>query len=518
MRSGHVSSDRLGEAAQHASLDSLRVAEKAHVEGCDKCKELYASYRLTDRLLAASWRQAAVPAAVLEQKRIRTGLFGFLDGFELSLSPRSLVPAALALSLVVLVAVGVLLPQLMPVANPAASSSRSATAFTPTLSSSASDAYDASGSPSGSPTVQQSGSDKTPGSGTSKTPVKSTVPTPETPTNLARLPGWPVAWAPDGAHLLASSGSGWTTQRQIQVLDSSGRLVGSFSADSATWVDSNTIAAASHGKGPGGSTKINLLNLSGHVSATLPGNYMDGAGSSGAVLLGSGTGLVAIASKGDWGQSQSTFVIWNGNSVGSSHAGMPIAFSQDGKQLALLHPSSGPGGSSSGWLEVVSVPGLQTIVSYSHTTLRVSDQGSGPGYAPDAAFSPDGNWLFASGTLVDLSRGSTTRVGEGGWLPDGTLLTSNGGSVLRWQGAHSTPDARFTAGGSVVTSRHGDVVEYFTDARTPLLLTAGGTVRQLKLSGVSSLDDAQLSPSGGAIAFTGRNTTGGKVTDVARLN
>jgi predicted anti-sigma-YlaC factor YlaD len=73
MRSGHVSSDRLGEAAQHASLDSLRVAEKAHVEGCDKCKELYASYRLTDRLLAASWRQAAVPAAVLEQKRIRTG-------------------------------------------------------------------------------------------------------------------------------------------------------------------------------------------------------------------------------------------------------------------------------------------------------------------------------------------------------------------------------------------------------------------------------------------------------------
>ena len=28
MRSGHVSSDRLGEAAQHASLDSLRDAER----------------------------------------------------------------------------------------------------------------------------------------------------------------------------------------------------------------------------------------------------------------------------------------------------------------------------------------------------------------------------------------------------------------------------------------------------------------------------------------------------------
>jgi hypothetical protein len=317
---------------------------------------------------------------------------------------------------------------------------------------------------------------------------------------------------------MAASGSGWTTERQIQVLDSSGRLTGSFNADSATWVDSDTIAAATHGKGPGGSTTISLLGLNGHVTATLPGSYMDGAGSSGAVLLGSGTGLVAIASKGDWGPSQSTFVIWDGSSVGSSHTGMPIAFSQDGTELALLHPSSGPGSNSSGWLEVVSVPSLNTIASYSHTTLRVANQGDGPGYAPDVAFSPDGKWLFASGTLVDLSRGSTTHVGEGGWLPDGTLLTSNGGTVLRWQGTRSTPDSRFTAGGSVVTSRHGDVVEYFTDTRAPLLLTAGGTVRQLELSGVSSLDDAQLSPSGAAIAFTGRNTTGGKVTDVARLN
>jgi hypothetical protein len=62
------------------------------------------------------------------------------------------------------------------------------------------------------------------------------------------------------------------------------------------------------------------------------------------------------------------------------------------------------------------------------------------------------------------------------------------------------------------------VVEYFADGRSPVLLTAGGTIRQLYLSGVASLGDAQLAPSGGAIAFTGRSTAGGKVTAVARLN
>jgi hypothetical protein len=527
MRSGHVSSDRLGEAAQHASLDSLRGAERLHVESCDHCKRLYAGYRLTDRLLSANWRQAVLPPSAMEQAPIRTGLLDYLRGLELNPGLRAAAPAALAVCLVALVAFGVLLPQLMPLPNPAASSGRSAVGLpTPSFGSSASAGYNptasAAGPVDGSPAAQQSsgsGPGATAGSGSGKTPNPTATSSPETASSPARLPGWPVAWAPDGAHLMAAGGSGWITQRQIQILDASGRLVGSFNADSASWFNSNTIAATSHGKGPGGFATLNLVGLNGHVTATLAGKYGDGGpGASGAVLLGSGTGLVAIASKGDWGQSQSMFVIWDGQSAGSSHAGMPIAFSRDGKKLAVLHPSSGPGSSSSGWLEILSVPGLNSIASYSHTTLRVANQGNGPGYAPDVAFSPDGNWLYAAGTLVDLSRGSTTRVGNGGWLPDGTLLTSNGGAVLRWQGTRSTPDARFASGGSVATSRHGDVVEYFADGRSPLLVTAGGTIRQLNLLGVASLGDAQLAPSGGAIAFTGRSTAGGKVTAVARLN
>lgn len=205
--------------------------------------------------------------------------------------------------------------------------------------------------------------------------------------------------------------------------------------------------------------------------------------------------------------------------MSAPHSGVPIAFSRDGARLAVLHPlgQSGPG-YVSGSLEVVAVPTLQTISSFSHTTLRVAGQSMGPGYAPDADFSPDGRWLYASGVLVDLSGGSTIRVGQGGWLPSGVLVTSSGGGVMRWQGANSTPDARFQAGGSIETSRHGDVIEFFDDGRPSLLLKADGTFEQLELPGVASLDGLLLAPNGGAVAIDGKGTSGGKVTAVAAMN
>ena len=512
-RSAHVSSDRLGEAAQHASFDGLRESERGHLETCEQCKGLYAGYRLTDRLLSANWRQTVLPPSALLANETDSSLAGIIG----SLRPRarSLVPVALALCLAALVAVAVLLPQLMPMPNSAADRSPSsavatqsfsptpvpATAVTPTLVA---------------PAPTGAGTGKTPGAVAVATPRPAATSAPEAPLTVVGLAGWPVAWSPDGAHLLASGGSGWTTQRQIKILNSSGKSSGSVTADSATWVDSNTIAIATEGKGPGSDT-ISLVNLSGHVIATMPGKYGASGGGTGAVLLGSGSGAVAVASKGGWGPAQSSFVIWDGKTVGQSHAGIPIGFSQDGKKLAVVHPSGGPGGSISGWLEIVSVPTLSTVVSYSHTSIHASTPGNGPGYGPEVSFSPDGNWLYVAGTLVDLSHGSTTHVGDGGWLPDGTLLTSSSGKVLRWQGTRSTPDTRFVAGGSVATSRHGEVVEFFGDGRTPLLLTASGIIRQLNLTGVASIDDAQLAPNGAAVAINGRGTKGGGITELARL-
>jgi hypothetical protein len=512
MRSAHVSSDRLGEAARHASLDGLRDHERSHFETCDECKALYAGYRLTDRLLSSSWRQTVLPAPAVSQQQTRSGVAGVLAA--LRPHARSLVPVALAFCLTALIAFGVLLPQLMPVPAPASERSPSGSVATQSFGSSVPSPTAATPTFVG-PQPSGAGSGKTPGGVAAATPTPVVSSTPESPVSVTGLSGWPVDWAPDGAHLLVSGSSGWTTQRQIKILSASGKSSGSFTADSATWFDSNTIAASVDGRGPGSGT-ITLVNLSGHVVATMPGQHGEGGGGSGAVLLGSGTGEVAVASTGGWGPTQSSFVIWDGQTVGPSHAGIPIGFSHDGKKLAVVHSSGGFGGGFSGWLEIVSVPSLSTVGSFTHTSIRTSSQGSSPGYGPEVAFSPDGNWLYASGTLVDLSHGSTVHVGDGGWLPDGTLLTSSGGKVLRWQGTHSTPDSRFEAGGSVATSRHGEVVEFFGDGRSPLLLTSSGTVRQLTLPGVVSIDDAQLAPNGAAVAISGRGTKGA-VIELARL-
>jgi hypothetical protein len=537
MAHGHVSSDQLGEAARHASLDGLREAERAHVEICEHCKRLYAGYRLTDRLLSSEWRQASLPAAVLEQGPTKVGVRGFLGGLSLGSGSRFLVPAALAACLIAFVGFGVLLPQLLSQPGPAASGSNN-----PAVSPSPSPALEptpdaASASPEStivtpdSSAGVESGDSPATGPGPVVTHGPTATPAPQPPVKLAALAGWPVAWAPDGGHLLIARGSGWTNQRQIQIRDSAGRLTGSFNADHATWVDSRTIAAATQGGGPGGggpgggkgpggaSATIQLIDLNGSVTGTIPGQYSEGGpASSGAILLGSGTGYLAIASQGGWGPAPSTFLLWDGHGLGAPYTGMPIAFSRDGQRLAVLHPGGGSGGANSqGWLDIVSVPALTSIASLSHTNVNIASQGAGPGYAPDAAFSPDGNSLLVSGTLVDLSRGSTTQVGEGGWLPDGTLLTSNGGVVSRWLGGHATPDARFLVGGSVEVSLHGDVVQYFGDHGPAQLLRANGTLQQLNLPGIASLDDVSLAPNGGAVAINGRGTDGSRVIGVAPL-
>jgi len=113
------------------------------------------------------------------------------------------------------------------------------------------------------------------------------------------------------------------------------------------------------------------------------------------------------------------FVIWDGQSAGSSHAGMPIAFSRDGKKLAVLHPSSGPGSSSSGWLEILSVPGLNSIASYSHTTLRVANQGNGPATHRTWPFSPDATGCTPPARSSIFREGRRPVSGTAGGCPTG---------------------------------------------------------------------------------------------------
>lgn len=530
--SGHVSSDRLGEAAQLGTLDFLRETERRHVQGCDQCRHLYGGYRLTDRLLAAGWRDVTLPPEAAARPSRRAAFADFVSGID----ARSLAPAAAAIGIVVLIGSALALPQLIPM--PAAGShspiaSRSAEPTSP---------WEApkTVSPSSSVQASETPGTETPGTKTpgTKTPGPSGGPgssSPSGPTpapsgspvkrslDVTKIAGSPIAWSPDSAHLLLW-GSG--SPRQLQIRDASGQLTGTAYADAAAWVDSSTIIVATHsssgskghgGGGTGGTGEtVSLINVSAHTTSTLSGKYPLSGSVANGMLLGSGSGELTIADQGGWGSPGWGFVLWNG-SLGNNHDGLPIAFSQDSGKLAILHPSSVSGGSVTGTLEILSVPSLEMSASFTHLTLRVGSGSLGSGFGFDAAFSPDGRYLLASGTLVDLSSGSSLQVGKGGWLPDGTLVTASDSGVLRWHGTHATADPRLPGLGTVETSRHGELIYFYGDSRPPLLLGTDGTLDALSLTGVRSIDSVLVSPNGRVIALDGRATDGSSITAVAAL-
>jgi hypothetical protein len=536
--SGHVSSDRIGEAARHGGIDFLREAESRHVAGCDRCRRLYAGYRLTDRLLAAPWRDVKVPPAALAWP----SRLGRLAGFVRGLDARSIAPAVAVIGILALIGAALALPQLVPVPPPAsthspiASVTASPSASAPAVSTVL--PY-GSGRPPQSPGAQTSGPG---GPGSSSAPGTTPVPTAggsagKATLAITKIGGLPIAWSPDGAYLLMwGPGSG----HALQIRDAAGHLIGTATADAAAWVSSSTIAIATHspiaspsaspsgpghrGKGgpgpssgvnPGGET-VSIIGLSGHQVATLPGSYAFGGGLAGGMVLGSGTGEFTIASQGGGGSYEWSFVLWNG-SVSAVQDGLPIAFSQDGHSLAVLHPLSVAGGAVTGWLEILAVPSMNPVSSFTHSILRVGSGSLGSPYGFDAAFSPGGGYLLASGTLVNLSNGSTVTTGKGGWLPDGTLVTASSAGLLRWQGTHSSLDPRFPGMGTVETSRHGELIYFYGNGRPPLLLDPDGSVDALTLSGVRSIGALLISPNGRAIAFDGRATDGSSITAVAGL-
>jgi hypothetical protein len=515
---GHVASDRIGEAAQHGTLDYLREPERLHVADCVKCQQLFAGYRMADRLLAAPWRQTTMPPAALAANTARGGLAGLLDGLADRVNPRSLAPMGLVLALVALVGAGFLLPQLLP-QTPVAQS-HSPIASTPTATSQSTDVGLIANTPAASPSPTGKGTE--PGGQSTAGPTQAPpagTPGPVGPEKLASLPGWPVAWSPDGAHLLVVRG-GYGAQ-QFQIRDAAGRLTGTVSAESATWVDSRSIAILTQTQGFGQGGTVSIVDTAGHLKGTLPGKYADSGGrfgSSGGFLVGSGTGELAIANESGR-QSGWSFVVWDGTAIGAPKAGVPLAFSADGSKIAILHPSGGPGGQggAGGSLEIAAAGTLRTLASFPRTSLRVEMESGGNGFGPDATFSPSGAYLLASGTLVDLSSGATVQAGDGGWLPDGTLLTSSGGAILRWHGMHSSPDSRFAAGGSIATSRHGEAVEFFNNNHTPLLMTTDGAVHSLILPGVSRIGDLLISPTGRVAAIDGSGPNGSPVAGLASL-
>ena len=439
IKSGHISTDRLGEAARLGGLSVLTAAERGHVEGCQSCHSLLGGYQLADRLLAAPWREVRVPASAQMKSR-----FG-LAGFELSVfghrPSRSLAPAAAVTAVLLMVGAALAMPQLVP--------------FGP---SSHSEIATRTKSPA-PPTAALSAVPSTAVS-PSEVPSSAAIPSGSSPTApivtelaVTAVGGSPLAWAPDGAHLLLwGAGNG----HLLQIRDAGGRLTGTITADAAAWVNATTIAVATrtpaaadpsatphgqgnNGNGPGNGNgnagganrgdTVSLINLSGQITTSLTADLAP-RGLANVMLLGSGSGELAISTSSPG--KRPVFYLWNGK-LSDGHDGMPIAFSADGGRLAVVQSSGISGPNVTGNLEILSVPSLSNAASFGRLVIHAGQGNLGSAFGFDAAFSPNRTSLLVSGTLVNLASGATSQVGRGGWLPE-TLVTPSGLGLRLWQG------------------------------------------------------------------------------------
>jgi hypothetical protein len=484
----HIPESRLTAIADLPLDHAPDPADTAHLAGCARCAARLGAHRRIAGRLAGVWAETHVARAIdtgapnaASRPRVRTAA---------QLSP------AIALGAVVLIAVGLVAPRLLfPGAAPGVSQ--------------------ASGSPSATASSQT-------------TPVPAT-PRPTIVPNAVDLTTDPMEWSPDGAYLIAgwpgSYGPGMPGNR-IQILDESGRVIGTHAGDDATWFDPNTVAVVTlTSPDKNNAARVTLIDTSGHDLRTLPGTFIEGADTTeqnGPMLFGSGRGELAILDASASSPSDWSFVLWDGEALSAPRAGIPLAWSDS--HLAVLLGQSTTGCCGTRWVqgsvEVLTIPDLRSEDLGTEVPGAFEAAGRPTVAEPvdtSASFSPDGRYLLSSGTVVDLRDGTSWIAGPGGWLPDNTLLAASGDQILRWQGSSGVPDPRFEPGGVPEVSRSGVVVECFPDRRPGLLVLLDGQVRNLTLPKIELLDSVMISPNGQVLAVTGEDLNSGYYVQLIRL-
>ncbi len=243
-------------------------------------------------------------------------------------------------------------------------------------------------------------------------------------------------WSPDGEHLAVLTWGGVFGSGRADILDLAGQTVGSFDAFEATWVDDTHLMSFVVTPNDTAQGTVASHSTDGTASASLPGTFGG--------ILGNGHGSVALMAPvtGSTMASDVGFRIWSAGQLGQSITGFgePVAWSPDGRLLALISESptggGGVGGPISGTLTVLEPVSGRVVLAHQFPDVRM-----------DVYLSPDDSKLATSGgTALDLSDGKTTQITARpqGWTADGSLVVVGGDQrVSLWTPTGTTvvPDA-----------------------------------------------------------------------------
>lgn len=283
-----------------------------------------------------------------------------------------------------------------------------------------------------------------------------------------------VEWSPDGRWFLLQTDSAvalfdGTTAEPLRSIEFSSST--DVDADAA-WLDSGRVVVANaqpQGVDLGdASANAFIASVSDAALTPVAVPVTSWFGESYASFVASGRGAVAFRTTNGSDESCEDrepcfrYRVWTPDGVSRERLGEPVAWSVDGSQLAVLRNDgrrdsgngAGPGGTT-GWLEIVSWPALEPVLSRRDLETEATIR-----------FSPDGSKLIAGSLgVVDIATGRTWRLADFAWKSHwdatGNLVTTTDdgdvvvldldGSIVQSRAglAHelvSTPDGRTQAG------------------------------------------------------------------------
>lgn len=318
-------------------------------------------------------------------------------------------------------------------------------------------------------------------------------------------------WSPDGRWLLVWEGppTGSSPDRQVSVEDAAGNVVRSFGGvdptsvtprSLAAWIDTRSFLFAR-----GGTIYLASVDSEGIVQLPLRG-IPQGA-------VSNGDGVVAAAT-GPGLDASTTYVTWSKeNGLSDVRPGAPIAWTPDGKRLAVWHWLSGSGPGTSGYIDVIDWPGGRSIAAL-HEDLGL----------PFARFDPSGRFLYDAAWVLDLSTASHLRipleglVGTPSWNSSSQLVfpSEADGTVAIVDATGSKVASLPKLGDSVAASADGSTLAFWFEQQPgPISLVTRSGTQRIDLPGPLTKPDPELSPNGSRLVVTVLNQNQSEVLLVA---
>jgi dipeptidyl aminopeptidase/acylaminoacyl peptidase len=298
-----------------------------------------------------------------------------------------------------------------------------------------------------------------------------------------------AAWSPDGRWLLVwdQVTNGTPADRHVSLDDPQGNLIRAFQGENPVWLDPRSFVITRDGRSYLGTVDATTFTP---VSPTFMGN-----------VYSNGHGALAFDTSATFDAS-ARFVVWRQAGASAPRPGVAVAWSRDGTKLAVWHWTSGTGPESySGWLEVLSWPGLRQLAA-------VHDRPSGP-FLHQTLFDPSGRYVaFLCGKVcvLDLTAGQTTVANPS--MPSDFIAWSQAGLVIPSlaDGSVAIYDVRGVRqrlepnlGDSASASADGSTVALsFNSDQRPIVLLGPIGQRSIAVPGPVQADP-QLSPDGSGL-------------------